>query len=201
MQGIFWHLVCTRLHSCVSIRIFIEVERLNNIAVIYKSKYGSTKQYAEWIADELNATLFEAVSVKPSQLLDFDTVIYGGGLYASGINGVKLVIKNPCKLLVVFTVGAADPNTTDYSEILHKNFTQEFLQKIKVFHLHGGIDYTRLTSIHKIMMAMVKRTRVDNKPQEKRTGEDKIFLETYGKEFDYKDKATIKPLVEYVRSL
>ena len=185
----------------VVVFIFVEVDILNSIAVVYKSKYGSTKQYAEWIAEELNAILFEAASMKPSQLLDFDIVIYGGGLYASGINGVKLVTKNPCKSLVVFTVGAADPNTTDYSEILSKNFSQEFLSKIKVFHLHGGIDYTRLSSVHKVMMAMVKRTRVDSKPQEHRSDEDRIFLETYGKKFDYKNKATIKPLVDYVHSL
>jgi len=174
---------------------------LNNIAVIYKSKYGSTKQYAEWISEELNASLYEAASINPSRLSAFDVVVYGGGLYASGINGVKLVIKNPCKSLVVFTVGAADPNTTDYSRILRKNFTREFLLKAKVFHLRGGIDYNRLGFVHKIMMAMVKRTRVDNNPQEQRSEEDRLFLETYGNKFDYTDKTTIKPLVDYVRSL
>jgi menaquinone-dependent protoporphyrinogen IX oxidase len=173
---------------------------LNSIAVVYKSTYGSTKQYAEWIAEELNASLFEATSIKPSQMLEFDTVIYGGGLYASGINGVKLVTKNPCKSLVVFTVGAADPNTTDYSEILSKNFTHEFLSKIKVFHLQGGIDYSKLGVIHKTMMAMLKKMRVDSKPQEQRSDEDAEFLETYGKKFDYTDKAAIKPLVDFVRA-
>ena len=174
---------------------------MSNVAVIYKSKYGSTKQYAEWIAEELNASLFEATSIKSSELLEFDVVVYGGGLYAGGINGVKLVTKNPCKSVVVFTVGAADPNTTDYSEILSKNFTQEFLSKAKVFHLHGGIDYKKLGLVHKGMMAMVKRMRVDNKTQEQLSDEDQIFLETYGKKFDFTDKATIKPLVDYVRSL
>lgn len=28
--------------------------------VIYKSKYGSTKKYAEWIADALNCTAVDA---------------------------------------------------------------------------------------------------------------------------------------------
>ncbi|MEE1351031.1 MAG: flavodoxin domain-containing protein [Clostridia bacterium] len=31
-----------------------------NPIVIYKSKYGSTKQYAEWIADELNCLAVDA---------------------------------------------------------------------------------------------------------------------------------------------
>ena len=68
---------------------------MKNIAVIYKSYYGTTKRYAEWIADELNVSLFEASDIKPAQLLDYDVVIYGGGLYAGGIIGSKLVEKNP----------------------------------------------------------------------------------------------------------
>ena len=174
---------------------------MKNIAVIYKSKYGSTKRYAEWIAEELNASLFEAASIKPSQLLTYDVVIYGGGIYAGGINGVKLVTKNPCKSLVVFTVGAADPKTTDYSEILSKNFTPELLSKAKIFHLHGGIDYKRLGFTHKIMMALVKKLRVDSKPQEQRSDDDRLFLETYGAKFDFTEKSTIEPLVDYVRTL
>ena len=172
---------------------------MKNIAVIYKSKYGSTKQYAEWIAGDLNASLFEAANIKPFQLLDYDLVIFGGGLYASGINGIKLVTANPNKNLVVFTVGAADPKTTDYSAILAKNFTQEMLSKIKIFHLHGGIDYKNLTPIHKIMMAMVKKLRVDNKSREQLSDEDRMFLETYGDKFNFTDKSSIKPLIDYVK--
>ncbi len=87
--------------------------------VIYSSKYGTTKQYAEWIAHELGAQAVPAGNVKPESLLEYDTVVYGGGLYAGGIAGVELVARNPCKKLVLFTVGLADPNTTDYSAILN----------------------------------------------------------------------------------
>ena len=173
---------------------------MKSIAVIYKSKYGSTKQYAEWIADELNASLFEAANIKPAQLLNYDVVIYGGGLYASGINGVKLVTKNPCKLLAVFTVGAADPKTTDYTNILKKNFSPELLSKTKIFHLQGGIDYKKLEFNHKIMMAIAKKFRVDNKPQKQHSDEDRIFLETYGKSFDFTEKSTIKPLIDFAQT-
>ena len=117
---------------------------MRNIAVIYKSKYGTTKQYAEWIAEALNATLLEASAVKPAQLAEFEIVVYGGGLYAGGVDGVKLVTKNPCKQLIVFTVGLADPKTTDYTAILNKNFTAEQLSKTKVFHLRGGINYANI---------------------------------------------------------
>ena len=146
----------------------------------------------------LGASIFEATKIKPFQLIDYDTVIFGGGLYASGINGAKLVTANPSKSLVVFTVGAADPKTTDYSEILSKNFTEAMLSKTKVFHFQGGIDYKRLTPIHKAMMAIAKKFKVDSKPQELHSDEDVKFLDTYGDKFDFSDKSTIKPLIDYV---
>jgi menaquinone-dependent protoporphyrinogen IX oxidase len=173
---------------------------MKKTAVIYKSVYGATKRYAEWIAQELNAPLFEASKVKPNQLQDYDVVIYGGGLYAGGIIGVKLVANNPCKSLVVFTVGLATPATTDYTEILSKNFTAEQLKNTKIFHLHGGIDYGKLNIAHKAMMAF-KKKEVERKPIAERESDDRQFLETYGKKLDFTSKDAIKPLIDCVHAL
>jgi menaquinone-dependent protoporphyrinogen IX oxidase len=168
-------------------------------AVIYASKYGTAKQYAVWIAEELHAVLLEQGQVSPVQLQEFDSVIYGGGLYASGILGVGLVTKNPSKNLVVFTVGLADPKTTDYTHILKKNFPLESTQPLKVFHLRGGIDYKKLGPVHRTMIAMLKRT-ITGKPDTEQTDEDRAFIETYGGKVDFIDRSTIAPLVEFVRS-
>jgi hypothetical protein len=175
------------------------VKGMKNIAVIYKSVYGTTKRYAEWIAEELDASIFEASQIKPAQLMDYDVVVYGGGLYAGGIAGVKLVARNPCKSLVVFTVGLATPEMTDYSEILTKNFTAEFLAKIKVFHLHGGMDYGQLGMVHKAMMAL-KKKETEKIPLDQRTSDDQALLKTYGGKFDFMDRETVKPLADYVKA-
>ena len=74
-----------------------------NPIVIYKSKYGSTKQYAEWIADELNCLAVDAKKLKVDNLRNYDTIIYGGGLYAEIIAGVTLITKN-MDLLAVQTL-------------------------------------------------------------------------------------------------
>ena len=56
------------------------------IAVIYASKYGSTETYARWIAEELDAGLYLVKAVSAEMLQDYDAVIYGGGLYAGGVD-------------------------------------------------------------------------------------------------------------------
>jgi menaquinone-dependent protoporphyrinogen IX oxidase len=167
----------------------------NKIAVIYKSKYGATKRYAEWIADELKAELFEHKSVSPQQLSDNDIVIYVGGLYAGGIAGAGLVVKNPVQNLVVFTVGLANPMNTDYTEIIKRSGLPA---QTRLFHFRGGIDYSKISFVHKTMMAMLKKTTLDKKSAAELTDEEKLFIDTYGKKVDFTDKATIKPLVDYV---
>jgi len=173
---------------------------MKKIAVIYKSKYGATRRYAEWVAEALEAPLFEASAVNPSQLQEYDIVIYGGGLYAGGVSGVKLVTKNACKSLIVFTVGLADPEITDYTVVVSKSFTAEQLADVKVFHWRGGMDYAELGFIDRRLMAMVKKL-AEKKTPEERTSEDLGIIESYGKKVDFTDKSVIAPLIEYVRSL
>ena len=131
---------------------------MSKIAVIYKSKYGTTRQYAQWIAEAVGAVVLEASAVKPASLASFDVVIFGGAIYAGGITGIGLVTKNPCKQLVVFTVGVTNPKTADYTETLKKSFTAEQLSKTKLFHLQGGIDYFKLSFIHKAIIGMVRKS-------------------------------------------
>lgn len=57
------------------------------IAVIYQSSYGTTKQYAAWVAEALDADLLEQSSVKPEKLLEYEVVVYGGVPFAGG-NGL-----------------------------------------------------------------------------------------------------------------
>ncbi len=176
---------------------------MKKTAVIFKTKYGSTKKYAEWISEALECDIFEGSKINIDLLADYDIIIYGGGLYASGINGIDLITKNYDKLknkkLIVFTVGLADPNIkSQFTPILNKNFNQEMLEGINIFHLRGGIDYKKLGLVHKSMMAMLKRM-VKSKKEEELTDEDRMMLETYGDIVDFTDKTTIEPILAFAK--
>jgi hypothetical protein len=148
----------------------------------------------------LGTEAVEHRNANPTMLRQFDCVIYGGGLYASGINGSDLVAKNPCKNLVVFTVGLADPEATDYTAIINRNFPDGNHKPLKVFHLRGAIDYKKLGLVHRGMMAMLKKA-AEKKPEDERTEEAKEILRTYDSAVDFTDRATIAPLIAYVRKV
>lgn len=172
--------------------------------IIYKSKYGSTQEYAQWLAEELGCLAFDIAAGKKLVLGEYDTIILGGGLYAGGISGSSIITNNWLTLkeksIVVFTVGLANPDNTDYQSIIDKNFNTEQKEKIKFFHLWGGMDYKKLGFIHKSMMAMlVSETRKKNESE--LTDEDKMMLETYGGIVDFTDRTTLKPIIEYIENL
>lgn len=174
---------------------------MKRIAVIYQSKYGSTKQYAEWIAQQLGAELLPRSQVKPADLAQYDVVVYGGGLYAGGIAGADLVLKHPVKRLALVTVGVGDPKTTDYAQVLRQAFPAGVPDDVRVFHLRGGMDYQRLSFLHRTLMGIIKKLMIDRTPPEKMNDEMRAIRDTYGKKTDFVDKDSIAPIVTYVNSL
>lgn len=175
---------------------------MDDIAVIYKSKYGSTKKYAEWISEKLKCDLFEISEIEGNKLKKYSTIIFGGGIYASGINGIKFINKNyeiiKDKNIIIFTVGLSSTDDKSiFKPIIEKNFTQDMQEDIDFFHLRGGIDYKKLSLLHKTMMAMLKRV-VLKKDEKERTSEDESFLKTYGKKIDFTDKKYIQSIISHV---
>ncbi|WP_315081726.1 flavodoxin domain-containing protein [uncultured Clostridium sp.] len=181
---------------------------MNKTVVVYQSKYGSTKKYAEWISEELSCDLFERKDVTPNQLEYYETIIYGGGLYAGGVSGIKLITKSFKQLknknIIIFTCGLADPkdriNVKGIREGLNKVLSEEMKKVIKIFHLRGAIDYSKLGIVHKSMMSMLYKMTLKKKYESLRE-EEKEMIDTYGKVVNFIDKDTIKPIVLYVKNL
>lgn len=176
---------------------------MNKIIVVYASKYGSTKQYAQWIASGLSCEAKEWKTVLPSDLNNYDTVIFGGGIYAGGINGIAFLTKNfhliREKNIILFTCGLADPqeekNRSHIQASLAKLLTPEMQSQIRCFFFRGAIDYSKLTFIHKAMMAMLHRVML-KKDASSLTEEDQMMLKTYGEKVSFLDKESIQPLIQ-----
>lgn len=176
--------------------------------VTYASKYGSTKKYAQWIAEALACDIRDSKDVNGTLLEQYDVIIHGGGLYAGGLSGIRTIVKNfdaiSHKEIVLFSCGLADPgdpeNVAHIEAGLAKVLKPEISGKIKQFHLRGGINYATLRLPHKAMMAMLRKTMLQ-KGYDNLRAEDRLMLDTYGKVVDFSDRDTILPLLDYVASL
>ena len=176
------------------------------VLVMYFSKYGSTKKYAEWIASELNGDVYNIKNIKQNILENYETIILGSGLYAGKIEGINIIINNyetiKDKKLIIFTCGLADYNKTEninnISKRLEKIIPVNIRENIKIYYLRGGMNYKKLNLRHKIMIGFLKKM-IQKKGVEKLNEENKEFLETYGKTIDFTNKNSIKEIVEYCK--
>lgn len=173
-----------------------------NAVVIYKSKYGSTKTYAEWIGEMLGCVVFDAKDVSKNDLLKYDTIIYGGGLYAETINGVYLITKNFDKLedkkIVVYTTGITPLDCRDYYDkmVIEKNFKPEMRDKIKVFNFLGKMVVNELSLVHRSALKTLKKIMSS---KENPSEMEKLLIELCDADGDFTDKAAINELLEYVK--
>ncbi len=176
---------------------------MERTAVIYASTYGSTKKYAEWLADSLHADLYDITKIRADKLNDYKVLVFGGGVYAFGVNGANFVAKNfemfRYKKLVYFTVGISEPENNDIiKRIIDTNFSKEMQMNIRFFYLRGGIFYKKLSFIHKIVMAMVIRSL---KKKSDKTKNEQFLIKTYGTSIDFTDAKNLEPLISYVNEI
>ena len=172
--------------------------------IVYGSNYGTTKQYANELSRRTN---MKAISFKKvnQQINDYDNIIYLGALYAGGVLGMSKTLKKlnniSNKKIIIVTVGLSDPtdqvNKNNIINNIKNQMPKKFFEKAKIFHLRGGIDYSKLNFAHKTMMKLLYNA-VKNLPKEKLTAEDRAMIETYNKKVDFIDFSDLDKIINEV---
>ena len=165
--------------------------------ILYGSQYGTTKRYA----DELSRlTGMPALSYeKAVDLAGCEQIVYLGGLYAGGVKGLKQTARKfPAGVrLILVTVGLADvqdeQNIENIRRSVRRQLPAEVLQNAALFHLRGGIDYSRLNLTHRTMMTLLYN-HARKLPPEQQNAETRAMIETFGTKVDFVDVAALGPV-------
>lgn len=179
-----------------------------NAIIVYSSRTGYTEKYAHWIAEELSAEVYDMKDVQNlSDLLKrCDLMIYGGGLYASGIDGLKNFLlaaeEEPGKPLVLFSTGLSIPSDVVRQEVIRHNLSEAAPRSAEFFYLRGGFDYKRLGLKDRILMRLLKMKIEIRKKRGILLGDDeKGMLAVFNRRVDFTSKTAIKDLISYVSGL
>lgn len=172
--------------------------------VVYSSITGFTRKYAEWIAEDLSCDIYSVKDITLEKLLEYDIIIYGGSLHASGITGIKIIKTNLSKLtnkkLVIFATGASPYKEKLLDEIREKNFTPEEGKQVKIFYLRGGFNYSKLNLTNKVLMFLFKWS-ILMKPREKRTPDEISMLASYDHPVDFTKQENTKEILDFIKNL
>ena len=169
--------------------------------ILYTSKYGATKRYADWLAAESGFDCMETKNAKIEDVIQYDAIILGGGIYASGISGLSFLKKNIEKLqgrkIIVFCDGASPFDEKAFQQIIDYNLKGP-LSGLPCFYCRGAWDMDRMNFADRNLCRLLQKIVA-----KKKTGDyeiwEKALLEAGNKKCDWTDKAYIKPILEALR--
>ena len=163
--------------------------------VIYKGKYGATKQYAMWIGQELQLPVASADRFHIDELPKYDYFILGSSVYIGKLEIKDWLKKNftvlQNKKIFFFQVAGSPVEQIEKRESYNKaSLPPDILQKIQFYYLPGRMIMRNLSAWDRFMLKMGAKLTKD--PVEK-----KAML----KDFDHVKKENILPVVEAIRTL
>ena len=128
--------------------------------ILYQSKYGATKRYVNWFLEETGFKCLEAKKDDINEIIKYDTIILGGGLYASGIAGLSFLKKNINKLkdkkIIVFCCGAS-PYDEKAIEQVKKHNLKDSLANIPLFYCRGAWDMDVMSFSDRMLCTLLRR--------------------------------------------
>lgn len=174
---------------------------MSKVVVIYQSKYGATKKYAQWLSEELACDVIETKKASIEKVMEYETIILGGGIYASGIAGLSFIKKNYPKLkdkkIAVFAVGASPYNEKAVNAIKDHNFKDSF-KDMPFFYCRGAWDEEKMTWTDKVLCNMLKKAVSKKDPAGYEPWESAL-MEAMGSKCDWTEKESLKPIIEFVQ--
>ncbi len=142
-------------------------------AVIYESNAGSTKKYAEMLAEKLNIPAFSLKEAKKS-VPQGEECVFLGWVFANKVQGLKMAQKK-WKLQCAAAVGMNSEGKKLMEILKEANKTD-----VPLFYLRGALDLSRLKWLQKKLLQAI---RSDLEKQKKPGTEEMISILRDGCDF------------------
>ena len=172
-----------------------------NGVILYQSKYGATKRYAEWLSEETGFQCIETKKADINEIIAYDVIILGGGIYASGIAGLSFLKKNINKLadkkVIVFCCGASPYEENAFLQIIKHNI-KDNLSDIPVFYCRGAWDMDAMSFKDRTLCNLLRKAVAKKDPSDYEIWE-KALMEAGDNNCDWTDKKYIEPIMEYIK--
>jgi len=165
-----------------------------NGLVIYKGKYGATKQYAMWIGKELQLTVASADRFPVDELPKYDYIILGSSVYIGKLEIKDWLKKNfqvlQNKKIFFFQVAGSPAEQIEKRESYNKaSLSHTILENLQFYYLPGRMLLRNLSGWDRFMLKIgAKLTK------------DPIEKKTMLTDFDNVKKENIFPIIEAVRT-
>ena len=168
--------------------------------ILYRSKYGSAAKYAHMLGEALDCPVVELGKRLPD-LSEYDRIVFVGGIYAGGINGLNILRKSQAartgKKLALLAVGASPYEEKAIEELRARTCTGE-LAGVPLFYARGAWDETKMDRKDRFLCSLLQKA-VSKKPPEECEPWMAALLQAKGQTCDWTDRACLEPLLTFLR--
>jgi menaquinone-dependent protoporphyrinogen IX oxidase len=125
--------------------------------IIYKGKYGATRQYAIWLGTALELPIAQAGTEAVEQLADADYVIMGASVYMGKLQMKRWIKDNltflSTKKLYLFVVsGTPLDEVNRLQEYVKENVPEELRNRVECFFFPGKLEFSKLSLKDKLLL-------------------------------------------------
>lgn len=175
---------------------------MDRMLVLYQSKYGATRRYAEWIGAAMACKCKEVGSAGIWDVRRYQTFVLCGAVYARGITGLSFIRKYfeglKDKQLLVLAVGANPPTREVIENLKKRNLPPPFAH-IPLFYLRGTWREREMTLRDRMLVrtaykALLKRDPATFVPWER------TLYEVHTQEYDWVNRLDLEPLIDYLKT-
>ncbi len=170
--------------------------------ILFQSKYGATAKYANWLQEATGFDLVETKRADINALQSYDTVVLGGGVYASGILGFSFLKKNIDRLqgkkIAVFSVCASPYDENAMNQIRELHFKDK-LSDIPLFHCRGAWDPENMSFTDRTLCKLLQKAVAKKDPSVPLEPWEQALMEAGSEKCDWTDKSYLEPLVAFLR--
>jgi menaquinone-dependent protoporphyrinogen oxidase len=163
------------------------------VLIVYKSKYGSTRQYAQWIQKEIPSDLVDVETEGKPEFAKYDVIIFGSYMRMGRIVIAPLMIEawNVIKgmKIVLYTTSGTPPQHPNIQKIFNKNLPEDIRKEITYFPLPGRMLKNDLSFFDKILVAIGQIIE-----------KDESLRQLMSNDFDEMKGENLLPLLEYIKS-
>lgn len=170
--------------------------------ILYRSKYGATAKYAEWLAEETCFDIMQTKEASVEKLRRYDTIVLGGGIYASGIAGIGFLRKHLKQLqgkrLAVFCAGASPYEEKAFQELYAHNF-KDGLKGIPCFYCRGAWNEAAMSLPDRTLCHLLMKS-VEKKEPDALEPWERALVSAAGKSCDWTDRSYLEPLIDFLKN-
>lgn len=168
-------------------------------SIYYTTFYGSTKQYADALAERLGTN---AVDIAEAPLIDDTTdapIIVLSPIHGPSHPGVKFIKELDGGIVDKRRIALATVGMTLDDVVVEQDPARELLgaraDAVTRFYLPGRLNYSELSGAHRTVMAGLVNVL---KLKPRKTANERMLIDSYNTDVDRVDLARLDAIVEWV---